>query len=224
MCKKYKKITRVDEAVSWGKKYYGYWLPNYQLGGKLRNVYETEHPEWYVTQRISKAEIEKLKEEALENQYFSFYCGGNYGLAINQKLRKGYTNYIFPENNLLIMQKVLDERLNISYIPENIWGYRFVDYNDLCNSAGKQNITRGTVLEDKGYMGVGIVKSELIKDFGRYDTILKIMIPKGAKGLYTNLISNRNREQEVLFARGTKLRVLFKYRGKRKILICKMMI
>lgn len=43
----YKKFTNIDEAREWGKKYYSYWLPRYQVGGKLRRIYDTENIERY---------------------------------------------------------------------------------------------------------------------------------------------------------------------------------
>lgn len=50
------------------------------------------------------------------------------------------------------------------------------------------------------------------------------MIPKGTNGLYIDLISNRGGEQELLCARGSKLKVLFTYRRRKKnIIICKML-
>lgn len=62
------------------------------------------------------------------------------------------------------------------------------------------------------------------EEFGSYNTLLKIMIPKGTKGLYIDLISNRGEEQELLCARGSKLKVLFTYRRRKKnIIICKML-
>lgn len=44
----YRKFTSIDEARDWGQKNYSYWLPNYQLGGKLRENYYTEHPERFL--------------------------------------------------------------------------------------------------------------------------------------------------------------------------------
>ena len=40
----YRKFTSIDEARDWGKKNYSYWLPKYQLDGKLRRNYDTENP------------------------------------------------------------------------------------------------------------------------------------------------------------------------------------
>ena len=37
--------------------------------------------------------------------------------------------------------------------------------------------------------------------------LLKKLIPQGSKGLYIDLISNRSNEQEVLFARNSRLNV-----------------
>ena len=45
---KYRKFTSIDEARCWGKRFYSYWLPNYQLGGKLRGNYDTENPERFL--------------------------------------------------------------------------------------------------------------------------------------------------------------------------------
>ena len=42
-----------------------------------------EHPEWLGD--FSEEEIQELRVDALENKWFSFYCGGNLGLAINEK-------------------------------------------------------------------------------------------------------------------------------------------
>ncbi len=222
----YRRFSSIDEAKDWGNKNYSYWLPEYQLGGKLRGIYDTENPERYLKGDFSEEETQELRVDALENKWFSFYCGGNWGLAINEKNRYGYMDmdFTFPEDELEEMQAVMDKRLNKSYVPENIWGYRFLEYSELCISTNRRYINWGAIIEDKGYMGVGLVKSSLKEEFGSYDTLLKIMIPKGAKGLYIDLISNREEEQELLFARGSKLKVLFTYRRRKKnVIICKML-
>ncbi|MBD5555329.1 MAG: hypothetical protein HDQ95_08350 [Roseburia sp.] len=223
MHQKYRKFRSIDEAIWWGEKHYAYWLPEYQLGGKLRGHYETENPVKLLVGEFTQKEIEELKNEAIENKWFSFYCGGNWGLAINEKLRYGNTQYPFSEKGLIEMQQVMDNCLERTLIPENIWGYRFLKYKDLCRSVNRHFINCGMLIEDKGYMGVGLVKPELQEEFGGYNTLLEIMIPKGTKGLYIDLISNRRKEQEVLFARGSKMRVLFCHRRKgKRIITCKM--
>lgn len=219
----YKKFASIDEARDWGIRNYSYWLPRYQLGGKLRGNYDTENPEIYLEGDFSEEEIQELRVDAIENKWFSFYCGENYGRAINEKNRYGYTNSTFSEDELEEMQAVMDKRLNKSYVPENILGYRFLDYRDLCISTNRYHINWGAVIEDKGYLGVGLVESSLEKEFGSYDTLLKIMIPKGTKGLYIDLISNRRKEQELICARGSKLKVMLYRRRGKKILICKML-
>lgn len=224
MWHKYKKFTSVVEARNWGETFYSYWLPKYQLGGILKENYETENPEKFLEGYFSQEELRKLRVDALENKWFSFYCGGNWGLAINEKSRYGCTHYLFSPKQLVEMQEIMDNRLNKSYVPENILGYRFLDYRKLCISTQKRYIHCGAVIEDKGYMGVGLVKSALEEEFGGYDTLLEIMIPQGTKGLYIDLISSRPNEQELLFSRGSRLKVLFTYknRGKR-VIICKML-
>lgn len=44
----YRRFSSIDEARDWGNKNYSYWLPEYQLGGKLRRNYDTENPEIYL--------------------------------------------------------------------------------------------------------------------------------------------------------------------------------
>lgn len=218
----YRKFRSTKEAIEWGKDHYGYWLPNYQPEGALRGYFGTENLEALLLGEYTQMEVKKLKEEAMEYRWLSYYCGGNYGLAINQKLRYGYTIYEFPEKNLMEMQQVMDTCLERWVIPEDIWGYRFLEYEDLCKSTKRKYINCGAIIEDKGYMGVGLVESALGEEFGAHNTLLKIMIPKGTKGLYIDLISNRGNEQEVLFARGSKLMVVFCYRRiSRRVIICK---
>ena len=219
----YRKFRSTKEAIEWGKDHYGYWLPNYQLEGELRGYSGTENLEDLLPGEYTQIEVEKLKEEAIEYRWFSLYCGEKYGLAINEKLRYGCTKYEFLEKELIEMQQVMDTCLDRWVIPEDIWGYRFLEYEDLCKSTKRKYINCGAIIEDKGYMGVGLVESALGKEsFGAHNTLLKIMIPKGTKGLYIDLISNRSNEQEVLFARGSKLRVVFCYRRiSRRVIICK---
>lgn len=220
----YRRFSSVNEAECWGRKHYSYWLKEYQNGGELSEINDFGNSERFLSRLFSQEELQKKRMDMLEYKWFSFYCGGNWGLAINEKFRFGYTEYKFSEDQLTEMQKVMDNRLNKSYVPENIWGYRFLDYNKLCKSIRKHHIYCGTVIEDKGYMGVGLVKSSLYEMLNFYDTMLAIMIPKGAKGLYIDLISNREKEQELLFARGSRLKVLFSYREKGiRVIVCKML-
>lgn len=193
----YRKFKSVDEATKWGEDHYGYWLPNYQPEGGLGGYFGTENLEDLLPGEYTQIEVEKL--------------------------RYGYTKYEFLEKDLMEMQQVMDTCLDRWVIPEDIWGYRFLEYEDLCKSTKRKYINCGAIIEDKGYMGVGLVESELEKEsFGAHNTLLKIMIPKGTKGLYIDLISNRGNEQEVLFARGRKLRVVFCYRRiSRRVIICK---
>ncbi|MBQ6814943.1 MAG: hypothetical protein IJP13_05340 [Lachnospiraceae bacterium] len=223
MMQKFRKFVSVEEARMWGEKCYSYWLPRYQLGGALRHCYELEDAERLLPGDFSQEECEELKKDALENKWFSLYCGGNWGLALNQKLREGYSTFGFREEDLKEMQQVMDSRLEQSKVPENIWGYRFLDYKDLCRSINKGHIVCGTIIQDKGYMGVGLVKTALTEEWGAYNTLLKILIPQGSKGLYIDLISNRGNEQEVLLARNSRLKVLFRYRCKgKRVFVCRL--
>lgn len=85
------------------------------------------------------------------------------------------------------------------------------------------HIFLGTKICDKGYMGVGLVAPSLEEEYGTYDTMLKIMIPQGAKGLYVDLISCRSSEQEIILARDSVLKVLLRYRCKgKRIFVCRL--
>lgn len=217
----YKKFINLEDAMQWGKIHYSFWLPMYQTGGKLRQCFNRDFVAKLLN--VDILSLEQLKD-AQEYQWFSYYCGGSWGLAINQKLRTGHTEYSYVGANLEEMQAVMDACLNVASIPENIWAYRFLNYENLCKCMRRSSIRVGMVIQDRGYMGVGLVKSTLEKDFGHYDTLLKIMIPKGAHGMYIDLISARMMEQEILFARDSRLLVLCCYRWKnRNVIVCKML-
>lgn len=83
-----------------GERFYSYWLPNYQLGGKLRGNYDTENPERFLKGKFSEEEKQELREDAVENKWFSFYCGGNWGLAINENKGMVILDLHFHKKNL----------------------------------------------------------------------------------------------------------------------------
>jgi hypothetical protein len=171
-----------------------------------------------------KYDEDRFFSEAMEYKYFSLYCGSNHR-EMNEALR--FNKGIYRLDIYYYMQKVLDYRLESSTIHENIWTYRLLNYKDFCRGCKKKCIKTGTVIEDRAYMGTGLVLSGLSKQFegSYYDTILKIKVSKGAKGLYLDMISRRENEQEVLFARDSKIKVVFTYVWKRKhVIICKMLV
>ena len=101
----------------------------------------------------------------------------------------------------------MDTEINKYEIKENIIAYRTFSYKDLLKVQNRYNIVKGDIIIDKGFMGVGLVREELLK-YHNYDTIMKVFIPAGCHGIYIDLISNRLEEQEILLKRGTRLKVL----------------
>ncbi|MNO00830.1 hypothetical protein D3C81_2208000 [compost metagenome] len=61
-------------------------------------------------------------------------------------------------------------------------------------------------------MGVGLVKESLLEEHD-YDTIMKVFVPVGCNAIYLDLISRRINEQEVLFKRNTRLKVISNKKG-----------
>lgn len=171
-----------------------------------------------------KADI--LKKEFKTYKAFSYYCGGNYGLAINQLCRYGHQTFGFKDSIVKELIELMKKEILKYNIYENIIAFRVLDYNDLLNTVGTKKIIIDQILIDNGFMGVGLVKDELIKEYSGYDTMLQIYIPKECNGLYLDLISNRSEEQEILFFPGSRLKVLSnkKHFRKQRVIVCEMLI
>lgn len=205
----YREFKSLDDARNFGIKYYGDWLKEFQIGGKYRNIYELSDYD-YLNLKNKKGQdyAEQIKQKCLIYKTFSFYCGGNHGLAINELCRFGITKYPFDIKTLKSMIKIMDSEIEKFEIKENIIAYRTLFYRDLLRSQNKTKITKGEIIIDYGFMGVGLVKAALLKEHDYYDTNMKIFIPVGCHAIYLDLISNRLNEQEILLKRGTKLKVI----------------
>lgn len=204
----YKEVTSLEKAIDFGTKYYGEWLKEFQSEGKFNSVYELSYSSYLMVKQYKCQEYaEEIKYKCLIYKYFSYYCGGNFGLAINELCRYGYSSYGFKIETLKSMIQIMDREINKYRIKENIVAYRTISYSDLLRVQQKKKINKGDIIIDQGFMGVGLVKENLLKEH-EYDTIMKIFVPIGCNAIYLDLISCRPNEQELLFKRGTRLEVL----------------
>lgn len=107
------------------------------------------------------------------------------------------------------MIDIIDNEINKFEINENIIAYRTFNYIDLLRAQKINRTNMDDIIVDQGFMGVILVKEKLLEEHERYDTIMKVYVPIGAHAIYLDLISNRPNEQELLFKKGTRLKVLY---------------
>jgi len=204
----FKEFMSLGDAVNFGTKYFSSWLKEFQAGGKLKRVYELSELEYRLIKEKENQECaERIKNECLIYKTFSYYCGGNYGLAINELFRYDYSSFKFKTETIEAMIQIMDNEIIKHEIKENIVAYRTFSYVDLLKAQKRDRIGKGDIIVDKGFMGVGLVKARLIEEH-KYDTIMKVFVPVGCRAIYLDLISHRLNEQELLFKRGTRLKVL----------------
>lgn len=177
-----------EEAIQWGKEHYIDWLP------KLQNQnYVPSTP----------------KEE-----FFRYYTQGIH-YVYNRILRSiGIDKYNF-ENSFISKEMFIDS-INEIYqnkLCDNITVYRFIN-NDLLKNMKKWSnikfIKKDSVLIDKGYMSTTLSLSSVKgRDYAtlRNHSLFTIYVPKKTPCVYVDLISDM-RENEILFAPNTKLKVI----------------
>ena len=86
----------IEDAVIFGTKYFRNWLKEFQRESRWSGFYESIDIDYWVNEEDDGKEyIKKIKQECLIYETFSYYCGGNYGLAINELCRKGYSSFQF---------------------------------------------------------------------------------------------------------------------------------
>ncbi|WP_053985018.1 ADP-ribosyltransferase [Niameybacter massiliensis] len=223
--KQYRQFNSIAEAKDFGRKYYNDWLQDFQLGQKFYRCYDIRDIDCLLLKEEKGEDYtDKIKQQSLIYKTFSYYCGGNYGLAINELCRYGYSNIGFSSDTLREMIAIMDSEIKIHSIQEDIIAYRTLAYKDLKKSQGKKRIKKGDIIIDQGFMGCGLVKEMLLLEHN-YDTVMQIFIPSGVHALYLDFISNRDREQEILFERNTKLRVISNRKillQKKRIIVCEM--
>lgn len=200
----FKEFVSIKEAESFGIKYFGDWLKEFQCEGEWRD-YEVPNIAPYIVD--DKELVENLNRDYLVYRAFAEYCGGNYGLAINEYCRKGFSSFLFRQEDLDERIRIIDHEIKKFELKENIVAYRTFKYKDLLIGQGKYKIRKGDIINDKGFMGLGLVKESLLKEHN-YDTIMKVFVPAGCHSIYLDLISIRPNEQEMLLQRNTRLKVL----------------
>lgn len=208
MNKDFREFISLESAIRFGSKYNGEWLKEFQEQGRWHGFYELNDIECFIDKgEITQEYLEKIEQECRIYKTFSYYCGGNYGLAINEVCRKGYTNFSFNKETVRAMIEIMDNEISKFEVHENIVAYRSLTYADLLSVQKKEKVKKGDIIVDQGFMGVGLVKEQLLKEHD-YDTIMKVYIPIGSQAIYLDLISRRSNEQELLLKRGTRLMVL----------------
>lgn len=219
----YKEFTSIEDAKYFGKKYFGSWLKEFHAKGNRRNSYELSELEYEeLKEKYGVDYAKKIQRGNRVYAAFSYYCGGNLGLAINQICRFGSNEFGFKKEDLEWIIHIMDNEFNYHEIKENIIVYRSLSYSDLLAAQKVNKICKGDLIVDKGFMGTGLVKSKLLEEHN-YDTVVKILVPAGTHAIYLDFISNRVNEQELLFSRGTLLRVLSNKKSilNRRSIICK---
>jgi hypothetical protein len=219
----FREFISLEDALNFGMKYFSEWLKDFQVEGKFRRIYKLGDIE-YLTIKEEKGQeyAEQIKRECLVYEAFSYYCGGNYGLAINELCRYGHSNYQFKKEILESLIQVIDNEINKYEIRENIIAYRTFCYKDFLRAQKTNRINIDDIITDQGFMGVGLVKEKLLEEHD-YDTVMKVYIPVGSQAIYIDLISNRLNEQELLFKKGTRLKVLSNKKsifGNKRNMIC----
>lgn len=215
----FKEFVSITESIQYGNRYYKDWLKEFQYNEEFWMCCEFRQIEYEVLTEHEEY-IEELKYKCFLNKCFSYYCGSDYSRALNQLCRYGDTMYSFNQNFLIKMKDTMENEINKFTVNENIIGYRTLNYKDLLNSLNLKKIKRGDIIEDRGFMGVGLVRKPLLESQPSYDTVMKIYIPASARAIYLYFISNRNKEQEMLFSLNTKLEVIsnrFYFRRKREL-------
>jgi hypothetical protein len=204
----FREFKSLEDACKFGMKYFSGWLKEFQVEGKYRGVYKLSDFEYRTIKEEKDQEYaEQIRRECLIYEAFSYYCGGNYGLAINELCRYGHSSYQFKKEELESFIQIIDNEINKYEIRENIVAYRTFCYKDLLRAQKTNKINVGDIITDQGFMGVGLVKEKLLEEHN-YDTTIKVYVPVGAHAIYLDLISNRLNEQELLFKKGTSLKVL----------------
>lgn len=151
---------------------------------------------------LSKAERDELKNYT-ETDFTS----------INRRLRTGGRLYQMTEDEFDEKVKQLDSALSKAEVPEPVIAYRGV-IGDFAKKLGESK--PGEVVTDLGYSSTSLREDKAVEFGGdngislTSNTMMRISVPKGAKGAYLNAarISTYTGENELLLMRGTKFRVI----------------
>ncbi|WP_179208022.1 ADP-ribosyltransferase [Clostridium diolis] len=224
MYNEFREFKTIKEAKTFGEKYYGDWLKEFQKGKKYRGIYDASDLD-YLCFDAEEDYLKQIKLECEVYKVFSYYCG-NYGKIINEYCRIGNGSIESEPETIEAMISLIKFEIEKFVIKENIVAFRTLSYRDLLIVQRKTKLKKGMIIVDEGFMGVGLVREELLKE-QKYDTVIKVLIPKGCHGIYLDLISNRENEQEILLNKGTKLKIISNKKwifSKTREIVCKVVI
>jgi hypothetical protein len=124
------------------------------------------------------------------------YTGASYG-PINAELRGG-------KGDKSPIVKDLDKSLAKSPLKEATVVYRGV--KDLKSLGLDEHNLAGAVIKDRAYMSTSLNR-KVAEKYAEKGAVIRIVAPKGAKGASMSKVSRYDKENEVLFARGSSLKI-----------------
>lgn len=185
------KIFNDEEAIEWGKKYYGDWLP------KLQN--------------------QKYDPKTPCEKFFRYYTQG-IDYVFNNILRySSVDEYDFDDSGF--SKEMFYEsfaEINEHRLIDNIVVYRYV-YKDLLSVMKKWSnvsfIRKNKILTDRGYFSTTLCLDSVRKRSYatlKKHTLFKIYVPRGAACVYVDLVADMG-ENELLFAPNIRLRIIHNF-------------
>jgi hypothetical protein len=136
-----------------------------------------------------------------EHQYIRTYTGASYE-PINKALRNPKTGA--QESKSPLIQK-LDAAINRSSLKEDTIVYRGL--SSLASLGITAENAVGTMIKDPAYMSTSLSDKLASNYAGMEGSVLKITAPKGSKGASMAKITRYPKEHEVLFARGSGIKI-----------------
>lgn len=132
-----------------------------------------------------------------EHDAFRTYTGESYG-PINAQLRSG-------QGAKAPIVKEMDAAMSKASLSEKTVVYRGVSDPGKLGLGGEKSV--GTTIRDPAFMSTSVNGKLAAKYAGKGGAVLKITAPKGAHGASMGGISRYPKEHEVLFARGSGVRI-----------------
>lgn len=176
----FRELKNRDEAMTWGKLHYGTWAETYL--------------------NVMREANGITKNGGIVTIPVEGYCGHAYQ-NMNAYLR--FEDYCCIDTKIGEYCDILTMALcSAPRIPENIIVYRLVPM-DFIQDLINRNKTDGSMACERGFMSTGLLKSIVNSGeaYASHKSMLKIYVPKGAIGIYVNVITLSG-EEEILLAPG----------------------
>lgn len=171
--------------LPWAMEHYGSWLKDFQ---KQAVIYESMI-------RVLKMNNEMPRQDIEVFEAFTQYSGYTY-----KHMSDKYTE---------IMDKEFEK--DIAILSDNIVVHRVTTKKIFYQRIGTERLRINDVVRLEGFLSTSLVETLLINGIeykDGYDLYLKIYAPKGCRCIFIEYISHRFQEQEMLFARNQKIRIL----------------